>query len=43
MDTTNILDTIVLEYVTQEYSTIADHLWNKFSKLTNITRHSKAW
>lgn len=43
MDTTNILDTIILEYVTQEFATIADHLWNKFSKLTNITRHFKAW
>jgi len=43
MDTTYILDTIILEHVTQEFTTIADYLWDKFSKLANITRYSKAW
>jgi len=39
MNTTNILDTIALEHITQEFATIADHLWDKFSKLANITRY----
>ena len=40
---TNILNYKMLEYVTQEFTFIAENLWNKYSKLVNITKHSKAW
>ena len=38
---TNILNSDVLEHMTQEFTTIAEDLWNKYFKLVNITKHSK--
>ena len=43
IDITNIFDSNILECVTQEFTLIAKNLWNKYSKLINITRHFKAW
>ena len=40
---TNILDSNILEYLTQEFFSIAENLWNKYSKIANITKCSKAW
>ena len=40
---TNILDSNILEYLTQEFFSIAENLWNKYSKIANITKYSKAW
>jgi len=43
MNTTNILDSNTLEYLTQAFFFIAENLWNKYSKMANITKCSKAW
>ena len=43
MNTTNILDSNILEYLTQAFFSIAGNLWNKYSKIANITKCSKAW
>jgi len=32
-----------IECITQEFVLIAEDLWNKFSKLVNITQRSKVW
>ena len=41
IDMTNILNSDTLEHVTQEFATIIKDLWNKYSKLVNITKWSK--
>ena len=33
----------MLEWITQEFTFIAEELWNKYSKLVNITEYSKTW
>jgi len=43
METTNITSCETLECVTQEFTFIVEDLWNKFSKLVNITKRSKVW
>ena len=43
IDTTNILNSDLLECLTQEFTFIAENLWNKYFKQTNITKHLKAW
>ena len=43
MNMTNILDSNILEYLTHEFFSIAENLWNKYSKIANITKCSKAW
>jgi len=43
IDTTNILNSDILECVTQEFAIIAEDFWNKYSKLINITKYSKEW
>jgi len=43
MDTTNIISCDMLEHITQEFTTIAEDLWNKYFKSVNITKQSKAW
>ena len=40
---TNILNSNILEYLTQEFSSIAKNLQNKYSKIANITKYFKAW
>jgi len=35
---TNNLNSDTLEYVTQEFATIIEDLWNKYFKLINITK-----
>ena len=42
IDTTNIHDYEILEEVTQEFNSIIEKLWYKYSKYVNITKHSKA-
>jgi len=32
----------MLECVTQEFASIAENLWNKYSKLVNITKYKKS-
>ena len=39
---TNILNQEMLEKVTQEFTSITEELWYKYSKYANITKHSKA-
>jgi len=43
MNTTNILDSNTLKYLTQAFFSIAENLWNKYFKMANITKYSKAW
>jgi len=43
MNTTNVLDSNTLEYLTQSFFSIAENFWNKYSKMDNITKCSKAW
>jgi len=33
----------LLEKVIQEYTSLLDSFWNKYSKLVRITKHSKVW
>ena len=40
---TNIISCDMLEHITQELTTIAEDLWNKYSKSVNITKKSKIW
>ena len=40
---TDILDSNTLEYLTQAFFYITENLWNKYSKMANITKCSKAW
>jgi len=39
----NITNIELLEKVVQEYMTLSDFLWNKYSKLVKITKHFKVW
>jgi len=39
---TNIYSYNVLEYVTQEFASITEDLWNKYFKIINIIKFSKA-
>ena len=43
MDTTNIISCDILEHITQEFTTIVEDLWKKYSKLVGITRQSESW
>ena len=43
LDTLNILDIPKLEKVILDFANIVDHTWIKYSKLVNITKHSKSW
>ena len=43
MNTTDIPDSNTLEYLTEAFFSIAENLWNKYSKMANITKCSKAW
>ena len=43
MNTTDILDSNTLEYLTEAFFCIAENIWNKYSKMANITKCSKAW
>jgi len=43
MEITNINSCKILESINQEFVVIVENLWNKFSKLVNITKQSKAW
>jgi len=40
---TNISNCEVLEGITQEFASVTEKLWYKYSKKVNITKHSKAW
>ena len=42
MDITNIISCNMLEHITQEFTTITEDLWNKSSKLVNITKQFKS-
>jgi len=41
IDMTNISNHKVLEGITQEFTSITEKLWYKYSKNVNITKHSK--
>ena len=41
-NTSNISSNESLEGIVQEYTSISDSIWYKFSKNVNITKHSKA-
>jgi len=43
LDILNILDISKLEKVISDFANIVDHTWMKYSKLVNITKHSKSW
>ena len=43
MEITNITSCEILESITQEFTTLIKNLWNKFLKMVNITKQSKAW
>jgi len=43
IDISNITDIESLEKAVQEYATILESLWNRYSKLVKITKHSKIW
>jgi len=43
LDTLNISDIPKLEKVVSDFANIVDHTWMKYSKLINITKHSKSW
>jgi len=40
---TNIPDHKLLERIIQEFISIIDEFWIKYSKYVNITKHSKTW
>ena len=42
LDTLNISDIPKLEKVVSDFANIVDHTWMKYSKLVNITKHSKS-
>ena len=39
----NILDSNLLEYLTQEFTSIVENLWSKYSKKANIMKCLKSW
>ena len=43
INTTNIYNCEKLEEVTQEFTSIVEELWYKYSKYVNITKCSKVW
>ena len=43
VETSNITSQEILKRITQEFTFIAEDFWNKYSKLVNITKRSKAW
>ena len=43
IDLTNISNCEILEEITQEFASITEELWYKYSKNVNITKHSKVW
>jgi len=43
LDTLNISDIPKLEKVVSDFANIIDYTWIKYSKLINITKHSKSW
>ena len=43
MNSNNILDSILLECLTQEFTSRIENLWDKYSKQANITKCLKAW
>ena len=43
MKMSNITCQEILKYITQEFAFITEDLWNKFSRLVNITKRSKVW
>jgi len=43
LDIPKILDISKLEKVVSDFANIVDHTWMKYSKLTNIMKHSKSW
>ena len=43
IDATNIPDSNLLEKIMQEFTSITENHWAKYSKCVNITKCSKAW
>jgi len=43
LDMSNISDIPKLEKVVSDFANIVDYTWIKYSKLANITKHSKSW
>ena len=43
IDITNIPDHKLLERIIQEFMSVTDELWTKYSKYVNITKCSKVW
>jgi len=43
LNTENISDKEMLEQTLQIFSNNTDRLWFKYSKVVNITKHSKVW
>ena len=43
IDMSDISNIELLEKVIQEYTSLLDSFWNKYSKLVRITKHSKVW
>ena len=43
LNTKNISDKEILEQILQIFANNMDRLWFKYSKVINITKHSKAW
>jgi len=43
LDTSNIMDTEVLEYVVNRLRSIIDQAWSKNAKKSRISKHSKQW
>ena len=41
--TSSIISCETLKSITQEFAFIIKNFWNKYSKLVNITKRSKAW
>jgi len=43
LNTENISDKEILEQILQMFTNDMDRLWFKYSKVINITKHSKIW
>ena len=43
MNMNNILDDDLLKCLTQEFTSIVENLWNKYSKQANIIKYLKVW
>ena len=43
LNTENISDKEILEQILQMFTNDMDRLWFKYSKVVNITKHSKTW